>query len=46
METADNRGNEIGYMKQLEVDTNRLVSDFGASSVIELIKKPSFRWLQ
>ena len=38
--------NKIEFMRQLDSDTQKLISNFGASSVSELAEKPNHRWLQ
>ncbi|MGC8585983.1 MAG: hypothetical protein ACP5K5_00335 [Candidatus Micrarchaeia archaeon] len=36
---------EIEYIKQLDSDTNKLISVFGAGSISDLSSKPAYRWL-
>ncbi len=36
---------ETEFMKQLEIDTQKLVTSFGAGSVSEIPEKPNYRWL-
>ncbi len=43
--TTEEDYSEIEFMKQLDMDTQKLITSFGASSVSEIPEKPNYRWL-
>ncbi|MCL4373582.1 MAG: hypothetical protein M1360_01450 [Candidatus Marsarchaeota archaeon] len=43
--TTGKADSEMEFMKQLDSDTLKLITAFGAGSVSKLAEKPKYRWL-